>query len=77
MAACVDEAPPDLFEAASDEIFKLMERDTFSRANRTPISPRRLGQQLLANLHFPGCMNPTSVPRGRSLLQVLFDAHAP
>ena len=33
---CKDGAPVDLFDAASAEIFKLMERDTFSRFKNDP-----------------------------------------
>ena len=39
---CSTEAPTSLFDAASDEIFKLMERDTFSRFKRDPEAIRSL-----------------------------------
>ena len=36
LAACESEAPVDIFDAASDEVFRLMERDTFSRFKSDP-----------------------------------------
>ena len=39
---CITEAPPDVFDAASEEIFKLMERDTFARFKNDPEASDRL-----------------------------------